>query len=292
MSKGQERQTNQAPPPSRADLQILLTASSASAALRELYELRKARRKSFSLAYICRQTGASKGYISDVFNGRRKLNQRYWDSFLDVFKLQTGARHILKTMLSLDRCRDEDQASILRQELERLRKAARAHIQSFPNQAKGMFFALEVFCAFGLFNNTPTPADLRHHYGAAYGIELEEALRFLMVRELIAFDGTRYRLLQDHIGFLTGEESDPLSYQSYLKQALDTAKTHVGRWCEKRDEAIFESTFLSADRATYQNMIESMRQQIHQMQADLESNQADSLLLFNVQLFPIRQKKS
>ncbi len=270
-----------------SDLRILCDATSAGSALRELYERRKAVRDSFSLAYMCRKTGASKGYISDVLRGRRKLNPSYWAAFVDLFQLQGASRGLFEILLKLERCKDVDERQQLEGEWQRLRKLARAHIKSFPHRARGMFFALELFCAFGLFDNQPTLAQLKAYYGRARAVEVDEALRFLVGMDLIAFDGERYRLLQDHIGFLNHDEDDPLSYQNYLRQGLDRAKTNVSRWCMQRDEAIFESTFLSVKNTEFQAAIAKIRQTMHEMQADLESSKADQLLLFNVQIFPV-----
>ncbi|NRA65952.1 MAG: DUF4423 domain-containing protein [Pseudobacteriovorax sp.] len=272
------------------DISILLKAQTGSSSLRELYEARKAKKDSFSLSFISRQCGASKGYLSDVFRGKRQLHPQYWEPIVDVFKLQGRSKSILQKLLELDRNRDDSKTELLLEELARLRKAAATYIKTFPEQSKGMFFALEVYCSFGMFGNSPTLKELRDHFGSGRGIDLDHALRYLISTGAIAYDGIHYRILENHISFVSSESGD-YSYNSYLSQSLDFAKQNLEEWSEKRDRSIYEATFISVEKDKLPDFIETIRNQNHQFQADLESKDADTIVLYNMQVFPVSQKR-
>ncbi len=262
---------------------ILIEAHSATEALKTLFEARKSRFARFSLGVISKKTGASKGYLSDVLSGRRNLNARYWDSMAEVFGLEDSAKHLFVLLLKRD---TEDQPTELQNldaEINAYRKALGMSVQIMP-KVQGLFFALEVFVAFGLFKNQPMREDLRNYYGVSRSIELDYALHHLKSMHLIEERDGRFYLLKDHLNFLGSE--DGLSFKDYLKESLLNALRQLDAWHERTDEAFIESTLLSVQRATLRGKLPEIRDAIHKMQADLESASADTMIHFNIQVFP------
>lgn len=81
------------------NLAIISQAPNGAAAFRGLYELHKSLYRYMSFGYIMRRTGiTSKGYLSHVMNGDRRLNARYHDALCEVFKLHDAASHALRVI--------------------------------------------------------------------------------------------------------------------------------------------------------------------------------------------------
>lgn len=91
------------------NLAIIHQAVSGGAAFRGLYELHKSLYRHMSFGFIMRRTGiSSKGYISHVMNGDRRMNPRYQASLCEVFKLNGPAREALRLLWLEDESRQRD----------------------------------------------------------------------------------------------------------------------------------------------------------------------------------------
>lgn len=78
---------------------ILVEAESAAPTLRNLYELYKRHIGKFSMSFICRRAGIpSKGYLSFVMTGDRKLNEKYWVPVSEVFHLNPDQLEIMRLL--------------------------------------------------------------------------------------------------------------------------------------------------------------------------------------------------
>jgi hypothetical protein len=81
------------------NLAIISQAPNGAAAFRGLYELHKSLYKPMSFGYIMRRSGiTSKGYLSHVMNGDRRLNARYHDAICAIFKLNAAASQALRAI--------------------------------------------------------------------------------------------------------------------------------------------------------------------------------------------------
>ncbi len=90
-------------------LALINQAGSGGAAFRGLYELHKSLYRHMSFGFIMRRTGiSSKGYLSHVMNGDRRMNPRYQASLCEVFKLTGQARAALYLLWQHDEARQRD----------------------------------------------------------------------------------------------------------------------------------------------------------------------------------------
>jgi hypothetical protein len=102
---------------------ILLETDSAANSLRSLYELHKAHQSKVSLSFVCRRAGIpSKGYLSFVMAGKRRLNVKYWQSVCEVFKLNYQQEKIMKLLLEIDFLECEEQRRSRNAEILQLRR--------------------------------------------------------------------------------------------------------------------------------------------------------------------------
>jgi hypothetical protein len=91
------------------NLAIISQAPHGAAAFRGLYELHKSLYRYMSFGYIMRRSGiTSKGYLSHVMNGDRRLNPRYYDAMCDLFKLNAAASQALRAIWLRDEAMQRD----------------------------------------------------------------------------------------------------------------------------------------------------------------------------------------
>ncbi|WP_141734267.1 hypothetical protein [Oligoflexus tunisiensis] len=91
------------------NLAIVSQAPNGAAAFRGLYELHKSLYRYMSFGYIMRRTGiSSKGYLSHVMNGDRRLNARYHDALCELFKLNDESSDLLRAIWLRDELRLRD----------------------------------------------------------------------------------------------------------------------------------------------------------------------------------------
>ena len=256
---------------------LLLAATSAHDAARAIYRWRKASDRKVTLGYLCRRaTIRSTGHLADYFAGRRPLRGEQVSALAQVLGL-TGAG--LEYFCALVDEAPADRLAVLRKYLAR-KEAVR------PVGLERMFFALEVFCAFGLFENQPTQAELRDYFGVARGIEVELALSNLISNGCIALsEGGRYAIVHEDVQF---GENDAASSIRYLQLGIDDARKRVAQWFPCREEALFSSSVVSVRRADYERALPALKEAVHRWESAAESGAADQLVRVNVQVYPLR----
>ena len=266
---------------------ILLTADLGPEILRRFYELRKAENAKYSLAFLCRAAGIkSKGYLADVMNGRRKLNPEYWDDLAHAFGLDGIRSTLFKMLLRFDAEADPATKKEIAADVASHRKSIAAADETLPERLRGMFFAFEVFCAFGLYKNQPSRDDLRDYFGRAMGVELDAALHLLTSSGLAEMAGDRYKLLRDTVKFTDSE--DGISHLNFLRLSIEDAMRKVDKWQPKKEVTYFESNMISVKTKDYAKELPRIKEEIRKLQTNLESSDADMILRFNVQVYPSR----
>lgn len=265
---------------------ILLFAESSSEALYQLYKYFKSTNSKYSLSYICRRLELnSKGYLSDVIHGRRLLHRRHWKKVAEVFSLTAPFAELLEILFQIDMEKNSESLQELRALLNSKKKSLTFSREVLPDKLRGMFFAFDVFCAFGLFNNQPKKQQLRDYFGVERGLELEVALSILLTTGLIEkTEDDGYKLVKNHIRFSDSE--DGMSHLDFLKQSIEDARNQVERWKNKADQSIFASNIISVRRSDYLKTVERLKRELLEIQSNLESQEADMLIRFNIQVYP------
>ena len=266
---------------------ILLSAKSSSDALKRLYVERKFDDKSISMQTLCDAAGiSSTGYLSDVLSGRRKLHLKYRRGITKAFKLGGAAARCLQTLLALDHEKDDARRAKLERRLTLLRKALRIERPPMAPELAELFLAVEVFCAFGLYQNRPTGDDLIGYFGPDRTKDIEAALQLLERLGMVRLEASgRYALLSEQVLF--GNRPGSLTAVDFLKLALNDAAANVERWFPAKDQSHFASIIISVNYADYMTKLKKLKTDLLVTQADLESGAADRLVRFNIQVYPI-----
>ena len=131
----------------------------------------------------------------------------------------------------------------------------------------------------------PDP-KLQSLFGRGRGVEIDRALQILIAAELVeALGGGNFRLNSHSINF--AESEDGFSHLDFLKGAMKDAENAVDKWYARADRSFFTWSILSVKRAEYERLLPKLKDQIRVFEADLDGSDADSLIRFNVQVYPI-----
>lgn len=273
------------PDPSE-DSDILRRAAELSEALRLLYEARKARNPKFSMSHICRQTGIpSSGYLSDVMSGKRRLAMRYAEPLSRCFKLEGKSGATLQLLVECDHACGEH-LQVLRKRLESSQKSLQVVCRPMQDEAGALFFALDVFAAFGLFGNVPTRSQLHRCFGAERAAEVEAALALLRERGFVmeAEDG-RFHVARPQVIFHPGDE--PALPLRFIRASLDDAAKAVGLHFHDGEKGYFTSQVLSVRESDYKHFLQGLRESLSSSLEQLESPVGDACVRVNLQIYPV-----
>jgi len=283
---------------------IIHSATSSSEALRGLYQLAKQGNKNRSLAYYCKRAGIpSTGYFSDVLSGKRTISAKYRIAIARAFDLSSAAAACLRLLIDIDNATLQERIAALRIKLSANKKLLKISYLALPTEstapigsndatddtdasdARALFEALDVFCAFGLFRNRPSKAELQGYFTQPNAPNTDKSLRLLASLGLIKEDGDRYTVLLDHVIF--GSEKGRISHIDFLKMAIAHASENVAAWFGRTDQAYFTSTVASVKRESYAAALQDLKTKMLLTQSELGSDEADMLVRFNVQIYPI-----
>ena len=265
---------------------LLADCSTSSQAIAMLYEQRKQESSKFSLAEVCAKAGIpSRGYLVGVIKGRRTLNLKYRDSITKGLALQGTAAKFLKTLIDFDHEKDSRKLQLLQKRLTRYRKSLLYARPLLPGVLPNIPMAVEVFAAFGLFGNRAMEEDVVNYFGPKSARTVIKALDALLEFELIRVDGLYYRIVQENVMF-SGSE-DGLTHTAFLQQGMNQARKAIDTWFPRSDLSHFEASVLSVKRDQFMHWLPVLKSQMNETRSRLETNNADMLIHFAVQIFPL-----
>jgi uncharacterized protein (TIGR02147 family) len=269
---------------------IFLECKNSTEALQQLYNLFKERDHRFSLQLICsRAEISSRGYLSQVLSGKRTLSVKYRESMPRAFRLDELHTAALQTLIDLDCETDSDKIKALQEKLRTDKLALKVSFAVLSNNFAKNACAFEVFCAFGFFSNNPTFENLVELFGIDRKKSVEEALIMLEQEGYISKKRTSYFLNTQSLIFDRGEEGSTRTV--FLKTALEDALHHLPKWINRTSEAHFESGIVSVTKKDYLRILPEIKNLIVKYQVDMESAEADTLVRFNIQIYPATDRK-
>lgn len=236
------------------------------------------------MAFYCAKAGiSSTGYLSDVVNGKRKLHSKYGIGIAKAFGLSREEARCLRLMVDLDNTADPSQRARIEGKIALAKKVLRIAKRPLAKLYE-MFFAMEVFCAFGLYKNRPTQEQLVSCFGQAHAADVGAALAVLEGMGLVRRNDGIFEPIDDQV-FFAGD-AGPEQHVKFLKQAMAHAVANLDRWFEERALAHFHSSIISVKRSEYLKLLPQLKSRFVDAEASLESSDADLLIRFNVQMYP------
>lgn len=265
-----------------------LGSENPSTIFRALFDRRKQTHPHFSIAQLCKTCGIpSRGYLSEFLNGKRRLNNRYWRSFVKSFGLTGRLATAGLLTFEIEEAAGADERRQLLEKLDNLRRSFKKVEESFPSRLHGMVFAAEVYCAFGLYGNNPTRDQLRGYFGKSRALDVDYALACLIGIEVIGLnpETQRYFIRENTIRFTDSDDSG-LTMNSFHQYAVQDAERAFKKWYSSQD-AYFETMMISVKKSRLPEFIEKVKDHSILAAQEVESTEADILIRFNVQIYPL-----
>jgi hypothetical protein len=268
----------------------VILSSSSLVALRSLIALRRSVDSKFSYSYISKRIGIkSRSYLSEVLSEKKKLNPKHVVPIVDLLALPLPEAELLKGRLMLD-VGDLSESEVARIRLE-IRDAEKK-LTSGTLELSGIrnihFVMLLAVCLHLFKDGKATRRQIFDLFNRDKYLEVERGLHDLVKNGLLVKDGDIYSYSPDytnmlHVYMATNKENQI----EYLKASLHEALDHVEGFQPQSQEAVFYSGLITAEKAKYLQDLDYVKQSLRSVQSRIESSSADTIIRFNVQIYPV-----
>jgi uncharacterized protein (TIGR02147 family) len=260
--------------------------ANSSQLLRLFFEWKKKQEPKISIGAVCKRAKIpSRGYLSDVMAGKRNLNQKYAAGIAQALGLKGFARKLWFNMMDLD-TQIQLHADVQTQR-EKILKSWSVNRSPMPSGGDDHYFVMEVFTSFGLFGGAASRAQLIEFFGARDRVI--SALRTLVTWGLVEeIADLQYQVRNGQVVF--SGSADGFSHHKYLRNAIEVIRNSSQEWFRRPDVALTQAVTISAKASEVPRFIAKVRDQIDLLKAELECDDADSMIAFNLFSFPLRGK--
>lgn len=242
-----------------------------------------------TLSWYSRKLGLkSRSNLSEALKGIRSIKQEHWRPLLDLLELNQDQKEYVLTLVELERTRSRSTKENLLRALKDKRRILEGPLRPWPSQVKGMNLAHEVYCSFSLFQQKASREDLVSFFGRDRFVEVDQALHKLIKEGLVSFEEPFFRQCNplDNRMLKLYAEDDKNAEVSYLKSAMDKARADIEKWYAKDDLCFFGSAVISVKRKTYEEALKLFKNYVLSKSLEMETEDADMLINFNIQIFP------
>lgn len=265
---------------------LLLDSASSSEAIAKLYRLQKSQSAQWSMQFICKKIGIpSTGYFSDVIKSKRTLNPKYIPATCKTFALSKPQSFYLEKLILRDQASNTEVMEALNAELKKAGEHLQTEYINVPGQlSEGLLWHILVLSSFSLFKGEPKKIQLEKYFGPGLSLPLGKSLHKLASLGLIEQVDDGYALTKTRIIFNDAE--DGYSHLDFLEKSILHAASEARNWFDKKEESFILSTVVTVNSEEYKTRIPEIRSKIHALINELNSDEGDRLVGFNVQLFP------
>lgn len=265
-----------------------LAARDAGAAeiVKSLFQERQKENTKLSLATLCKKAHIpSKGLLADILSGRRKVPLRHAKNLGLALGLDHLESEYLAVLVQLEQEKQASEKQKLKLQLQTIEKSLKIAFVKESGPITKFPFAFEVFCAFGLFEGKPTRSNLANFFGKTRFQEIDQALHNLERGNFIKRDGERFVMAGDqHVLF---ENSTAEDHLQFVKSSINDAAVRAEDHFSNKQSAFFESVVLSVRSNAYKKHLSELRQESLKWQSALETQDADMLVRYNIQIYPV-----
>lgn len=266
--------------------EVFIKTEKSGVLLGALYRARKSENIRFSLQYLCNRAKiASKGYLSDVIGGRRKLSARYARSLADAFDLEDTERKIFIYLVQKDDEPSFAKQRSLAKKIQALKDQLKSGIRDVPENIHSHVLFTRIFCSLSVFSSPPTKEQVVSLLKDENPDAVRGTIDLLIQSGAVVEVNNKLSVVSSEIRFGNGGDSD--SNIRYIEEFLNFSKTQARNWYPKKNESFFESSMLSVRKDRYLELLPKIKEIIDQTLTGLEeASDADELIHFGIQIFP------
>jgi hypothetical protein len=269
---------------------LLLSSASAAEALGQIFQLKKTSNKHLSYAYIASKTGQkSRGYVGDLVNGKRQVPLKLAAPLAQALALEPAAQEFFVALVSKEHAADDAESKYWQTEIEKLKKLFKMHKALASDLTfSNLFFTFELFCAMSLFRDGCTYKKLLEHFGRDNEHAVKAALTQLYEMGAIAEENKILVQKIKHLNLISRNRLVDLL--GFLREGLSETSRVLYKWFQRPKETFFDATIISVKRSEYERKLPQLIKEIQKVKTELENDEADQLIRFNVQIYPLRHK--
>lgn len=120
--------------------------------LKYLFLKKKEQLPIFSLQYVCDRTNiSSRGHLSDLLNGRRKVPPSLGKDLCRVFGLKGVRKKWFELLIDLNKSKDPIQRQKIKKQIDRIKKQVQSNDSALTAGDYDPFVFMKVFASFGIF---------------------------------------------------------------------------------------------------------------------------------------------
>ncbi|SMF29235.1 TIGR02147 family protein [Pseudobacteriovorax antillogorgiicola] len=272
----------------------VLLSHSGIESLEKIIALRKTEKPSFSKNYISKRIGLkSRGYLTDVFKGRKKLSARYVGPIIETLSLDTTEATLLekKILLETEFAKSEKVRDQLDREIKILTKTLKYHEINMDDMRDIFTFSLVYLSLFLFPEHQASERELMAILKDVPAQRIQSALRCLHQRELVTKADGIYKINhKKDFSFLFTNFSQQHEIK-HLQSAIDESRSKVPDIAKKRDEVLFLSSLLTVKKQSYMEAIDKLKDTFRTVHSELEDDEPDTLVRLNLQMYPVISKE-
>jgi uncharacterized protein (TIGR02147 family) len=258
--------------------------------LERLIVMKKMENSAFTKNYVTRRVGlSSRGYLTDVFKGRKKLSARFVKPLVATLDLEPFEAAYLekKLLLETEYAKSQETREELQAELHVLEKNFRSMTLTVEDHFDVYALSLVYLSLFLFPDKKASQRDLLKVLAILPAATIERSIMFLLQKELIIESDHRFTVNPDKdFSFLSAQYSASQEI-AYLKKSFTEGIERLPLLQQQRDDVIFHSSVLTVKRSEYREFVRKIKQDFRTYHAELDHQHPDTLVRFNVQLYPI-----
>ncbi|HYX34587.1 MAG TPA: hypothetical protein VE954_15920 [Oligoflexus sp.] len=268
----------------------VILSSTSLVALRSLIALRRSVDSKFSYSYISKRIGIkSRSYLSEVFNEKKKLNPKHVVPIVELLALPLTEAELLKGKLMLDVADlNEAEAARIRSEVRDSEKKLTSGTLELSGVRDINLVMLIGACLHLFKDGKAIKNQIFDLFKRDRHLEVEQGLYDLIKNGLLVKEGDQYSYSPDytnilHVYLATNKKNEI----DYLKSSIREALDHVSDFQNNPQETVFYSGIITAEKARYLQDLDYVKQNLRSAQSRIESNSGDTIIRFNVQIYPV-----
>ena len=227
------------------------------------------------------------GYLTIFTDLNRRTCSKYLAKLAKIFSLSNTEFRFLEVLVQIDLAKTDKGSKAHAEALARLKEELSLQPKEVKSHFASYVLLSEIFCALSLFGEPPTQDEILQRFSHRQFLDVQSALAELEQLKVIERDPKTktYRQLQNKVSWIQGDNLDATI--KGIEEIYKDGILQLPRFFPSRDLSFYNASIVSTDWAKFLALLPKLREEIYRLESEIESNQADSLVRFNVQVYPV-----
>ncbi|HYX38386.1 MAG TPA: hypothetical protein VE954_35230 [Oligoflexus sp.] len=271
---------------------ILLAGSTGSQAVQQLWAYKKALEPRFSLAWLAGKLGIhSRGNLSETLKGIRRWPRKYWKTLGPILELDELQSEMLAFLLERDEATTASDLNNLNREIETIRRFLQQRFFKFDHKRGLTLLASDVYCYFSMHARVIKEREIIDYFGKSRYADILRGMQVLLDNQLIEKTADGYRRNDSNAKFFSFHQNELDHSTAFLRESIQDAEEQVPRWIHNNKEACFGTTTMSVKREQFEKTLTQIKKDVFRYFSELETNEGDTIIRFNMQIYPVISEK-